>query len=340
MEEIYGKEEIPKLFKDWTKELITKSKNKEKKKEEIPVMKAQKGISQALIEAKEKGLPICSLSSDLQGSTGVMDFRKKFPESSFDFGVAESSMISAGIGFSKLGFIPVVDTFSQFAVTKGALPFIMSSLSQAPVIGIFSHIGFQDAADGASHQALSYFAKTCSLPNTQVFALSSKKEAYEILTEVLFDFQEKRKKGEVPKSSIFFLGRENFPESYTDEVAKATKAQVLVSSKKEENPVLIVSAGPLIFEAVSAAKELKKEGKAVCLINSPCVSHPDIKTISKYLEICGGRLVTVEEHQIHGGLSSILTLTLKEKGHQIKRLKALGCERHIRTKCFKSKRSL
>ena len=324
LKEIYGKDQVPKLFETWTKEIIEKSKVKKTNKEEVPMMKAQKGISQALIEAKEKGLPICSLSSDLQGSTGVLDFRKKFPESSFDFGVAESSMISSAVGFSKLGFLPVVDTFSQFAVTKGALPFIMASLSQAPVIGIFSHIGFQDAADGASHQALSYFAKTCSLPNTQVFALSSKKEAYELLTEVLFDFYEKRKKGEVPKSSIFFLGRENFPESYTKEKAKTNKAQVLVSSDKKESPVLIVSAGPLIFEALEATKELKKEGKSVCLINSPRVSHPDIETISHYLEICGGRLVTVEEHQIHGGLSSILVLALKEKGHQINKLKALA----------------
>ncbi|RYZ94270.1 MAG: hypothetical protein EOO68_20580, partial [Moraxellaceae bacterium] len=53
----------------------------------------------------------------------------------------------------------------RFGVTKGALPLTMSSLSQAPVIAIFSHVGFQDAADGASHQALSYFAMVGSIPH-------------------------------------------------------------------------------------------------------------------------------------------------------------------------------
>ena len=68
-------------------------------------------------------------------------------------GIAEANMVSTGAGFAKAGFIPIVDTFGQFGVTKGNLPLTMAALSQAPVIAMFSHVGFQDAADGASHQA-------------------------------------------------------------------------------------------------------------------------------------------------------------------------------------------
>jgi transketolase len=109
-----------------------------------------------------------SVSSDLQGSTGVAEFQKAFPDSSLDIGIAESNMISTAIGLSLSGFIPVVDTFAQFGVTKGALPITMASLSQGPVIGIFSHTGFQDAADGASHQALSFYAQVGAIPHVEL----------------------------------------------------------------------------------------------------------------------------------------------------------------------------
>ena len=185
-------------------------------------------MSKALVEQKEKGLPLVSISSDLYGSTGLAPFRKKFPKDSFDVGVAEANMISVAVGFSKQGFIPIVDTFSQFAVTKGNLPLIMSALSQAPVIGVFSHAGFQDAADGASHQALSYLAQTCSLPKTKVYVLSSSKEAYYLLSQALKKFQEQRQAGEIPDSFIFFLGRETFPESLGPDSYSLDKAQVLL----------------------------------------------------------------------------------------------------------------
>ena len=105
-------------------------------------VKVQQGVSRALIQARKKGLPVVSVSADLQGSTGVGDFRKTFPELSFDLGVAEANMISVAAGFSKQGFIPVVDTFAQFGVTKGALPLFMAGLSQAPVIAFFFPYGF------------------------------------------------------------------------------------------------------------------------------------------------------------------------------------------------------
>ena len=74
----------------------------------------------------KKGLPIVSITSDLAGSTGVAGFQKLIPEKTFDVGVAESNMVSMASGFSNNGFIPVVDTFAQFGVTKGNLPLIMT----------------------------------------------------------------------------------------------------------------------------------------------------------------------------------------------------------------------
>ena len=204
----------------------------------------------------------------------------------------------------------------------------MSALSQAPVIGIFSHAGFQDAADGASHQSLSYFAKSFSLPYTQVYHLSSAEEAFYLLSGVVEEFYQERKKGLTPPSTLFFLGRETFPETlYSEGSAKKyplTKAQVVFDHSKGKNPVLIVSSGPLLHQAFIAATELKAKGQGVVLINNPLVSDPDTETISYWLKICGGRLLTAEEHQLKGGFSSLLTLKLTQKGIKVLHFKALG----------------
>jgi transketolase C-terminal domain/subunit len=86
-------------------------------------------------------------------------------------------MVSVGAGFAKGGFIPIVDTFGQFGVTKGNLPLTMAALSQAPVIAVFSHVGFQDAADGASHQATTYLAAVSAIPHTVAICPSCADEA-------------------------------------------------------------------------------------------------------------------------------------------------------------------
>ncbi len=323
IQEIYGGDHPPKEILSWCEELISSHKKKPLPPKPL-LKKTQAGISKALIEQKRKGVPLVSISSDLYGSTGLAPFRKEFPEHSFDVGVAEANMISAAVGFSKQGFVPVIDTFAQFAVTKGSLPLIMSALSQAGVIGVFSHSGFQDAADGASHQALSYFAKTSSLPHTKVYALTCSEEAYHLVSQSVDEFYKDRKLGRVPKSQIFFLGREAFPQSFGAPSYCLNSAQILFDGSKGLSPVLIVACGSLIQEALLAGEDLKSGGRGAVVLNSPCVSDPDIEAISHWLNVCEGRLLTVEEHQIKGGMAERLVLALTEAGSKISKIKCLA----------------
>ncbi|MCY4321163.1 MAG: thiamine pyrophosphate-dependent enzyme [Bdellovibrionaceae bacterium] len=332
VQEIYTNEKIPTEILNWIKDIQHKkvsSKPSFSYFKSVNFQKTQIGISKALIEQKEKGLPIISISSDLYGSTGLASFRKKFPKDSFDVGVAEANMISVAVGFSKQGFIPITDTFAQFAVTKGNLPLFMSALSQAPLIGVFSHAGFQDAADGASHQALSYLAQTCSLPKTQVYVLSCAEEAYHFLSQSLNNFYQKRKEGKVPESQLFFLGRETFPESFNVKKYSLDKAQVLLNESKKSKPVLIITCGPLVTQALIAGRQLAEKDQACVIINNPCISKPDTKTISKWLKICEGRLMTVEDHQAQGGLASQVLLSLKKEGISISQFKSLAVQKEI-----------
>ena len=335
LKEIYQGETVPSEFLSWQRELEQfKPKQTDKT---VSLIKTQAGVSKALILKKKEGKPLVSITSDLPGSTGVAEFQKTFPESSFDVGVAEANMISVAAGFSKQGFIPVVDTFAQFAVTKGALPLIMSALSQAPVIGIFSHIGFQDAADGASHQSLSYFAKTCSLPNTRVYCLSCSGEGFSLVSQVIEEFYQTRKKGKIPPSTLFFLGRETFPEYFKENIEyDLKKASVLLDYSSGKNPVLIVTCGPLVREALKAGEQLKTQGQGVVIINNPLVSDPDTKTLSSWLKKCQGRLLTLEEHQLRGGFSSLVVLSLKRAGASIHQLKVLGLNGQFGRSAYKA----
>lgn len=273
--------------------------------------KVQAGLAKAAIRAAVDGFPVFSVSSDVQGSTGISPFHKTFPERFVEVGIAESNMISVAAGYSKLGFIPIVDTFGQFGVTKGNLPLTMAALSQAPVIALFSHVGFQDAADGASHQATTYFAALSAIPHTVVLAPSCSDEAETLMYEAIRRSAEERKAGREGESYIFFVGRENYPLSWI-EGAKYPwgKAQVL----REGSDVVLVGTGVLVNKAIEAGKLLATKGINATVISNPFVNRPDLETIGPAVQRCGGRLVTIEDHQVVGGMGAQLSHALSGAG--------------------------
>ena len=280
-----------------------------------PEDKIQKGVSAALIRAKKKGLPLVSITSDLPGSTGVAGFRKEFPDDSYDVGVAESNMISAAAGFSRSGFIPVVDTFAQFGVTKGALPIVMASLSQAPLIGVFSHTGFQDAADGASHQALNYLSQIGGIPHVHAVSLSSAFEAEELIGQALEDFHKVRQSGGIPDSYFFFLGRENFPLRFEGQDNLSLIHPCFLGASKSESKVDLVMAthGSLVLEAVAASHVLAQSGVKALVVGFSSLNRFSVDKLLPALSQAQGRLVVGEDHQHLFGFGEHLIAELSKK---------------------------
>jgi transketolase len=285
--------------------------------------KVQTGLAKGAIKATQEGYPVYSISSDVQGSTGISLFQKSFPDRYIEVGIAESNMISVGAGISKSGFIPIVDTFGQFGVTKGNLPITMAALSQAPVIALFSHVGFQDAADGASHQATTYFAVTSPIPHTVVIAPSCSDEAEAFMYQAIKRYGEDKKAGKDPENYIFFVGRENYPLSWV-EGAKYEwgKAQVL----SEGADVVLVASGPLLSKAIEAGKKLAEKGKKATVINNPFINHIDLATIGEAVKKAQGRLVTIEDHQVICGMGAQISHALSMAGiaHRAKSLGIAG----------------
>ena len=331
LNEVYAGAEVPPEFTSWAEELVQKQAEKDKAASSSPSgvakEKVQVGVAKAMIECRKSGVPVFSVSADLQGSTGVAGFHKEFPESALDVGVAESNMISVAAGLSKQGFVPVVDTFAQFGVTKGALPLTMASLSEAPMIGVFSHAGFQDAADGASHQALTYFAKTSAIPNTNVYALTTSEEAESLVTQAISEFKKAREAGKVPPSSLFFLGRETFVPSLLEDSEQGYelgKAQIVHDSTADfKKNISLVAAGPLVFQALQAAKKLAEKGIGCVVVNPSIVNHPDLKTITTALDKTDNALITIEDHQAIGGMGALVLQALAPTGRSL-RVKCLG----------------
>lgn len=335
VDEIYGGQ-TPDEFKVWAQTLRKDWETKETAKlakaaaaagqpataPAVKKDKVQAGLAAGAVKAALEGLPVFSVSSDVQGSTGISAFQKA-TDRFVEVGIAESNMISTAAGLSKVGFIPIVDTFGQFGVTKGNLPLTMAALSQAPVIAMFSHVGFQDAADGASHQATTYFAATCAIPHTVVIAPSCADEAEAFMYQAIKRLADERTAGRDGESVLFFVGRENYPVRWVDGAKyEWGKAQVIQSG----TDVVLIGSGVLFNKALEAAKLLAAQGKSATVINNPFINHVDLATIGPAVARCGGRVVTIEDHQIIGGMGAQVSHALSQAGiaHRVKSLGIAG----------------
>ena len=330
VDEIYGNA-TPEEFANWAKTLRadweTSEAAKKAKAAAAPANaapaakkdKVQTGLAKAAVRAATEGLPVFSVSADVQGSTGISLFHKSFPDRWIEVGIAESNMISVGAGLAKSGFIPIVDTFGQFGVTKGNLPITMAALSQAPIIAMFSHIGFQDAADGASHQATTFFAAVSAIPHTCVIAPSCSDEAESLMYQAIKKFAADRAAGKAGENYIFFVGRENYPLTWIEGAQFPWgKAQIL----SEGSDVALIGCGVLVNKAIEAGKLLAAKGIKATVINNPFVNQVDLETIGTAVKKCGGKVVTIEDHQLICGMGAQVSHALSNSGigHTLKSL--------------------
>jgi transketolase len=328
--EIYGSKP-PKELANWALSLRQEWEQKDAAKKAqaaaapaaVPSVKKDKiqaGLAKGAVKAAQAGYPVYSVSSDVQGSTGMSLFQKSFPDRWLEVGVAEANMVSTAAGMSKNGYIPIVDTFGQFGVTKGNLPLTMAALSQAPVIAVFSHVGFQDAADGASHQATTYIAATSAIPHTVQIMPSCSDEAEALMFEAIKRIAESRMQGQDGESVLFFVGRENYPIQWIDNASYPWgKAQLL----REGDDVVLIGCGPLLGRTLDAAKQLESKGLQATVINNPFVNQVDLDTIGAAVRRASGRVVTIEDHQVIGGMGSLVAHALAQAGIPF-RMKSLG----------------
>ncbi|MDO8664187.1 MAG: transketolase C-terminal domain-containing protein [Candidatus Liptonbacteria bacterium] len=267
--------------------------------EEIPQAPTRNGYGEGLVIAGESNKNIVVLCADLTESTRSEAFAKKFPERFFECGVAEQNLatIAAGLGVSgKIPFISSYATFSPGRNWEQIRTTIAYNDSNVKIAG--HHAGISTGPDGATHQATEDIATMRVIPNMKIIipcdAIEAKKAtlaAAKIWGPVYLRFQRE-------KSPVFTT--ENTP--FTP-----GKAEIFWQSKRPQ--VLIIGCGPLVYSALLAARELEKEKIGTVVLNVHTIKPLDEEKIISLVKKIGA-VVTVEEHQINGGLGGAVAETL------------------------------
>ncbi|MBL9127807.1 MAG: hypothetical protein JNL97_09175, partial [Verrucomicrobiales bacterium] len=130
---------------------------------------------------------------------------------------------------------------------------------------------------------------------------------------------EDRKAGRDGESYVFFVGRENYPLSW---VPGATYPWGMAQVLSEGSDVVLVGTGVLVNKAIEAGQRLAAAGIRATVIHNPFVNRPDIATIGAAVKRCQGRLVTIEDHQVVGGMGAMLSHALSDAGiaHRVRTL--------------------
>jgi len=260
------------------------------------------GYGEGILKAGEEDENVVVLCADLTESTRAEAFAKKFPERFFEVGVAEQNMatIAAGLGVSgKIPFISSYATFSPGRNYEQIRTTIAYNDSNVKIAG--HHSGISVGPDGATHQATEDIAIMRAMPNMKVFVPCDAIEA---------------RKATLAAAKLWGpiylrFGREKSPVFTTEHTPFSPgKAEIFWEGKRPE--VLIIGAGPVLYNALLAAKELQEEKKAGVMVLNCHTLKPLDHEIAKLAKKIGA-VVTVEEHQITGGLGgAIAELLAKE----------------------------
>jgi transketolase len=254
---------------------------------------------QILLSLAKNNKNIVALTANLAESTRLLDFAQSYPDRFFEVGVAEQNMIGIAAGLSLEGKISFCSSFAVFSPGRNWEQIKISvCYNKANVKIVSTHAGLNVGEDGATHQGLEDIALMRVLPNMIVIApcdyLDTQK-AVIAATEL--------------KGPVYIrLGRIKTPVFTTEKTPfKIGKAEVF----KEGRDVTIIGCGPLVYEALKAAKELQKNKIEAEVINCHTIKPIDTKTIIESAKKTG-RVVTIEEHQRHGGLGSAVAEVLSQ----------------------------
>lgn len=263
------------------------------KKDKLELIPTRNGYGEGLVLAGRENKDVVVLCGDLTESTRSEWFKKEFPERFIECGVAEQNMMSVAAGLALSGKIPFVSTYSVFCPGINWSQIRVNVLQNNANVKITgAHSGISVGPDGMSHQGLEDIAITRCLPGMVVLAPCDAIETKKATLAAA------RYKGAV----YLRFAREKTPVITTEKTPfKIGKAEIF----KEGKDVTIVACGPLVYEALLAARELEEEKISVEVINNHTIKPLDEKTILESIKKSRA-LVTVEEHQVMGGMGSAI----------------------------------
>lgn len=251
-----------------------------------------------LLKSSQKNDKIIVLSADLSKPTRTEKFAKEFPNRFFEIGIAESNMIGIGSGLSEYGFKVVMTSFATFLTGKYDVIRVSLAYSNAPVILVGTHGGLGIGQDGVTQMGLEDISLMRSLPNMRVMQPATAIEAEKMVEYLLTSEQ---------TNPVYLrLGRQPVPEVFDENYQFIPNKGVVY---REGNDLAIFVSGSLLDEVSNAVND---SGKDCAIINIHTIKPLDKEILLKYAKQCG-KVMTIEDHSIIGGLGSAVSEVLSEE---------------------------
>lgn len=260
----------------------------------------RQSYGEALLELGKENENIVVLDADLSGATKTKLFAKEFPERFFDMGISEQDMMSTAAGMSTMGKIPYASTFAVFAAGR-AYDQIRNSICY-PKLNVkicATHAGITVGEDGATHQMLEDISMMRTLPNMTVISTSD-------------DIQTKWAVKEISKiqGPVYLrLSRLATPVIYDEnekfEIGKGKQFG-------DGTDATVIATGVTVAEALKAKEELEKEGINIRVVDIHTIKPIDKEIITKSAKETN-KIITIEDHNIIGGLGTAVCEVLSEE---------------------------
>ncbi|OGR89459.1 MAG: hypothetical protein A3A86_03405 [Elusimicrobia bacterium RIFCSPLOWO2_01_FULL_60_11] len=267
----------------------------------------RQSFGEAVAALAETNPNIVVMDADLGKSTMTGTFQKKFPERYFEFGIAEQNMISTAAGMAMGGKVPFAASFACFLVNRFETVRMSVSYSNTNVKLVGTHAGVGIGEDGNSQMGLEDIALLRPLPNFTILQPADDLEARQAVA------WSAEHKGPV----YLRLTRQKLEDLHgADYKFRVGKGDVLKAAKGTAD-VTIFATGGVVYNALKAVEELEKEGLAVNLVNIHTLKPLDKELI---LSLAGSSkmILTIEDHNIVGGLGSAVSETVAEAGFPVK----------------------
>lgn len=280
----------------------------------MAVTEMRKVLSDTLEEMMGKDARIIVMDADLASANGTMGLRNKFPERALDVGISEANMASMAAGMSAYGMKPFIVTFTAFASRRIADQLAIScAYARQDVKIIATDAGITSQTNGGTHMSLEDIGILRSIPGTVVLEVIDGIQLKKALP-VIHDY-----KGVVYVRMVRKNAEDVFAEDYEFDLFKGTKM-------KSGKDLTIIASGIMVAEAMEAEKELREAGIDAEIIAIHCLKPIDQDMIIESARKTG-RVLTLENHNLHGGLYSAVTEVLADACPV--RVKGIGIKDHF-----------
>ncbi|HET7618171.1 MAG TPA: transketolase C-terminal domain-containing protein, partial [Vicinamibacterales bacterium] len=278
----------------------------EYKKDAVVATREAWGTALAAIGAVDER--VVALDADVKNSTFSERFEKAFPGRFYENFIAEQVMVGAAMGLAARGAIPFASTFACF-LSRAADFIRMAGISMVNVKLTGSHAGISIGEDGPSQMALEDLAIMRAVPDCVVLYPCDGVSAERLVALMAQHHGMVYMRTSRPKTPILYSATDEFPLGGS-KVLRQSDADVAT----------VVAAGVTVFEALKAYEELKKQGKAIRVIDAYSVQPIDSRTLLEAARATNGRVVTVEDHYAAGGLGDAVSEAIAPGGFGVRRL--------------------